>query len=164
MFYLAGDEKEKALEYLAAAADVAQDATCERARCGSVIVKDDEVIGKGYNSPPGNLESQRRCHLPKDAYHQKVTDKTCCVHAEQRAVMDALAHNPDRIEGSTLYFMRIDEEGEMTEAGDPYCTICSKMVLDAGVERFVLRHRDGIGSYLTSEYNERSFSFGTASD
>ena len=90
MRYLFGNEEKKALEYISKATIVAQNATCERSKCGSVIVKLDEIIGSGFNSPPHDLEEQRRCSCSKDSYHKKVTDKTCCVHSEQRAIIDAL--------------------------------------------------------------------------
>ena len=158
MKILEGQEKLEALAFMEKAAELAREATCERARCGSVIVKDGKVIGSGYNSPPGNLESQRRCSSPKFLYDQKVTDKTCCIHAEQRAIRDALRNGND-LEGSTLYFMRVDKKGGMTEAGRPYCTSCSKAVLDEGIENFVLWHNDGITAYETQEYNDASFNF-----
>ena len=117
MRHLSGDEEKKALEHIAEAARVALGSTCERSRCGSVIIKDDEVIGAGFNSPPS--EGQRRCNHKKSSYHNKVTDKTCCVHAEQRAIMDALRRNPDKIEGSRLYFIRL-KEGATSKSGKPY--------------------------------------------
>jgi deoxycytidylate deaminase len=131
MRYLSSDEQQQALVYIAKAAEIALQSTCQRARCGSVIVWDDEVIGSGFNSPPREQEHQRRCSCDKDSYHKKVTDKTCCVHAEQRAIMNALIDNPDKIIGSRLYFIRLDEQGNPAKAGKPYCTICSKMTLDA---------------------------------
>lgn len=139
MKHLTGDEEQKALEYINKAAEIALQATCERARCGCVIVENDNIIGTGFNSPPGEKENQRRCKNDKDAYHKKVTDKTCCVHAEQRAIMNALIDNPDKIIGSRLYFIRIDGNGKFAAANKPYCTICSKMALDAGISEFVLR-------------------------
>lgn len=91
------------------AAKIAVSATCERSRCGTVIVKNGKMIGSGFNSPPMHRENQRRCSCDKKALDPKVTDKTCCVHAEQRAIMDALAKNPGELPGSRLYFVRIDE-------------------------------------------------------
>ncbi len=146
-------------QWMFEAAEVAKEATCERSKCGSIIVKDGKVIGKGYNSPPGNLESQRRCHKEKSDYDNKVTDKTCCVHAEQRAIMDALKNFPGEVQGSTLYFARIDENGNLKVSGKPYCTICSKMALDAGIKHFVLWHEDGCCAYDTENYNDESFSY-----
>jgi deoxycytidylate deaminase len=159
MIYLKGDKEKEALEYFSKAEKIALDSTCQRSRCGSIIVKDYEIIGKGFNSPPKNLEEQRRCSCSKDSYHKKVTDKTCCMHAEQRAIIDALMHNPAKLSGSRLYFIRLDEKGLASKAGKPYCTICSKMALDCGIEEFVLWHEDGVCVYNTEEYNLLSYKY-----
>lgn len=159
MRYLSDDEEKKALKYIDKAAEVARNATCERSKCGCVIVQSDEIIGRGFNSPPQDIEEQRRCSYSKDSYHEKVTDKTCCVHAEQRAIIDALRRNPDKLSGSRLYFIRLDDNGKISKAGNPYCTICSKMALDVGISEFVLWHDKGICVYNTKEYNALSFQF-----
>ena len=163
MRYLYGKEEDEALDFINKAIEIAKDSSCERSRCGSVIVsgggKEGKIIGEGYNSPPGDLEEQRRCNVSKDSYDEKVTDKTCCVHAEQRAIMTTLKRNPEKIIGSRLYFVRIDENFELVKAGEPYCTICSKMALDTGIEEFVLFHDRGICVYNTREYNNLSFDY-----
>ncbi len=146
-------------KFLTAAALVAKKATCQRRKCGSIIVKDEEIIGKGWNSPPNNDESQRRCKNDKDKYHKKVTDKTCCIHAEERAVMDALAKHPDKIKGSRLYFTSIDEQGNVLFSGKAYCTSCSKTALDAGVSEFVLYREEGFCVFDTVEYNNLSYQY-----
>ena len=159
MRYLTWEEENTAREYLFECVQIAQHATCQRSRCGSVIVQHDQIIGSGYNTPPHNLESQRRCSCAKENYHRKVTDKTCCVHAEQRAIMDALRNNSEGLVWSRLYFVRLDDEGEISFAGKPYCTICSKMALDVGIVEFVLRHKEGVAVYGTEEYNRLSFEY-----
>lgn len=158
MRILEGGEKFQAEEYIQEAAVLARQATCEDAHCGAVIVRDGEIIGRGFNSPPEGT-SAHRCQIPKSAYHLKVTDKTCCIHAEVRAIHDALRHNPDRLSGAALYFVRVDEAGEPKCSGEPYCTLCSKLVLDTGITTFHLFREEGIVSYPTDEYNERSFSY-----
>jgi len=97
MRYLHNEEDLDARGYLFECVQLAQHATCQRSRCGSVIVQDGQIIGSGYNTPPHNLESQRRCSCAKENYHRKVTDKSCCMHAEQRAIIDALQHNADKL-------------------------------------------------------------------
>jgi len=151
--------KDETLYYIEEAAQVAKQATCQRSKCGSIVVKYGEVIGEGFNSPPYGLESQRRCEGEKNDYSPKVTDKTCCVHAEQRAIMDALRRNAEKILGSRLYFIRLNENGEKEFAGAPYCTICSKMALDVGIEEFVLWHQEGIRAYGIQEYNTLSYAY-----
>ena len=150
MKYLSGEEKRKAQQFMDKAAEVALHSTCFRSRCGTVIVKDNTIIGEGFNSPPQNecLESCLKDTLPASFK----SDKTCCVHAEQRAIMDALRRNSAKIERSQLYFIRLDEQGEKQYAGDPYCTICR-------IGEFVLWHEQGICVYDTKEYNARSFRF-----
>ena len=99
MKYLFGNEEKIALEYIARAVEVAKNATCEKSKCGSVIVAVNEIIGDGFNSPPQDFENQRRCSYQKDLYHKKVADKTCCIHAEQRAMIYALQNNSDKLSG-----------------------------------------------------------------
>lgn len=152
-------EQEKAKHWIDSAIEVARKATCLRSKCGSVIVNGGEIIGSGYNSPPHEDESQRRCTADKVIYHRKVTDKTCCVHAEQRAIMNALHTNPEKLIGATLYFIRLDEQNNATVAGQPYCTLCSKMALDVGITEFVLWHENGICVYTTEEYNTLSYQY-----
>lgn len=159
MYILKGKEEEKALNFLKILTTLAQKATCQRSKCGSIVVCNNEIIGQGFNTPPANDESQRRCNQSKDSYHQKVTDKTCCVHAEQRAIMDALRQHPEMISGSRLFFVRLDETGQPKKSRKPYCTICSKMALDSGVEEFVLWQNEGFCAYKTTEYNSLSYEY-----
>jgi deoxycytidylate deaminase len=157
MRFLSGRENEEALYYLKEAEKVAKESMCLRSKCGSVITKGGQIIGRGYNSPPKNQKTARctKGDLPEDFK----SDKTCCVHAEQRAVMNALRGNPDKLPGSRLYFIRLDMNDNILKAGKPYCTICSKMALDAGVSEFVLWHEEGIAVYDTDEYNRLSFAY-----
>jgi len=159
MRYLSGNEEKKAREYIEKAAQIALNSSCERAKCGSIIIKNNEIIGGGFNSPPQNKESQRRCSHSKKAYSKKVTDKTCCIHAEQRAIVDALGNNPNKLIGSILYFIRLDKNGAPSPAGKPYCTHCSKLALDVGISEFVLFHEEGICVYDADEYNLLSFQY-----
>lgn len=138
---------------------IALRATCARARCGTVIIKDNLIIGKGYNSPPGDKESQRRCSHNKKELDPKITDKTCCIHAEQRAILDALRHHPEKLAGSQLLFVRLNEKGTIEPAGQPYCTICSKLAFDVGIQEFILIHADKTIAYNTEEYNHRSYRY-----
>lgn len=150
-------EAKKAMVSVLKAAEVARDSKCKRHKCGSIVVNNGRIIGAGFNSPAG--EENARCEVLKKDYGQKVTDKTCCVHAEQRAIMDVLCRNSDKIKGSRLYFVRLSKNGEISFAGEPYCTICSKMALDVGIKEFVLYRKEGICVYDTKEYNDLSFRY-----
>lgn len=152
-----GEEFQAIRTFFEKAAEVAKDATCLRAKCGSVIVKNAVVIGEGFNSPALNDENQRLCSADMDTSIKPKYDKTCCIHAEWRAVLDACKTNADKLAGSVLYFMRIDEDGNFTDAGDPFCTTCSRLTLEAGVEEFALYNSDGADIYPLAEYNSKSY-------
>lgn len=158
-----GDQYDNAIKWLEEAAKVAKDASCLRSRCGAVIVSPHNLnIAAGFNSPPcrGSTAVAPTVCVKDNLSPGFKSDKTCCVHAEQRAIMTALQYAPEHLPGSTLYFIRLDEKGNMLPAGQPYCTICSKMALDAGIENFVLLHEAGPTVYDTYEYNELSFKYG----
>lgn len=155
MRFLSGNDERNAMKYIDTAAKVALESQCLRAKCGSVIVKNNKILGRGFNSPPKNIKMLRcvKDYLPKDFK----SDRTCCVHAEQRAILDALRNNPKEIENSRIYLIRLDENNNKIEAGKPYCTICSKLALDVGIAEFVLLHKEGLCVYDTDEYNTMSF-------
>jgi deoxycytidylate deaminase len=54
MRFLRGTEEIAAMKFIDEAAKIAMASICLRSKCGSVIVKNGEIIGKGFNSPPLN--------------------------------------------------------------------------------------------------------------
>jgi len=147
-------------DYFKEAGKVAEQAMCHNAKCGSVIVsKNGTIIGKGFNAPPLGDESQRMCdRTDLDKLKKPGYDTTCCVHAEWNAIMDAFKNNTDQIKGSTLYFMRVDTDGNFTQAGEPYCTVCSRLALQSGVKLFGLWN-DGPQMIDTKKYNQLSYDY-----
>ena len=155
--YLKGQEELEAKKWFYEAAKVAEKALCLRDKCGAVLVSDGEVIGKGYNAPPLDKEENRMCSNKYKFTGKRKSDRTCCIHAEWRAIFDALKRNPEKIKGSSLYFMRLNDKGVMTKSGEPYCTVCSRIALDLGVKNFVLWQEEGVCVYATSLYNRLSY-------
>ena len=146
--------------YFEKAAEQARLATCHRAKCGAVIVAPNgEIIGAGFNAPPKNDERQRTCDAEWDLSIKPKYDKTCCIHAEWNAILDALKHHGAKIDGGGLYFMRVNAGGEWTAAGRPYCTMCSRLALAAGLKTFVLWTDGGAKIYDAGEYNLASYEF-----
>jgi deoxycytidylate deaminase len=154
---LEGDDYQAIKSFFEKAAEVAKEATCLKAKCGSIIVKDTVVIGEGFNSPALDNEAQRFCSADIDTTARQKYDKTCCIHAEWRAVLDACKTNADKLAGSVLYFMRIDKDGNFTNAGEPFCTTCSRLTMEAGVGEFALYNNEGADLYPLDEYNLKSY-------
>ncbi|OGZ97472.1 MAG: hypothetical protein A3I44_06255 [Candidatus Sungbacteria bacterium RIFCSPLOWO2_02_FULL_51_17] len=152
------DRPDMARHFFELTAVEAKKSTCLRAHCGSVVVGGGHVIGRGHNSPPQDREDRRTCHDRKST-GKAGYDRTCCVHAEWRAIMDALRKDPRAIADSRLYFARVDADGNMVRSGKPYCTVCSRLALDSGIGEFALWHDVGITIYKTSEYDALSYAY-----
>ena len=139
---------------------VARNALCQRAKCGAVIVSaNGELIGEGYNAPPRNDLLAAKCGEEFDRSKKPKYDITCCVHAEWRAMSDALANHPQEIIGATLYYVRLGEDGVRRPSRLPFCTVCSRLALDLRLARFGLWHENDIVLYDTKDYNDLSYAF-----
>lgn len=152
--------EEDHIRFFTAAGDVAKNALCLRALCGSVVVSaEGNIIGTGYNAPPFDVIEDRKCELEFDTTRKPKSDKTCCVHAEWNAILDAFKSFPSMVEGSSLYFMRIDDDGHFTDAGSPYCTVCSRLALQSGIKFFGLWTQDAPSMIPTHQYNDLSYQY-----
>jgi deoxycytidylate deaminase len=158
MKYLTGVKEVEARTWMMKASEVAARALCKKAKCGTVIVQNNEIIGTGYNAPVLDKEENRMCDAEYKSGKPKY-DTTCCVHAEWRAIVDALKQNPEKISGSTLYFSRVGNSGEIKKSGKPFCTVCSRLAVDNGIKTFVLWHEEGILEYPTAIYNRMSYEY-----
>lgn len=134
----------------------AEQAQCRRAKCASSVVdRHNRVLSVGLNRPAGKISY---CNTQFDVSRKPKYDTTCCVHAEWNAIFEALKVQPD-LRGSTLYFMRINSSGEMTDAGEPYCTACSRLTLASGISQFALYNQGFAHVYTTEEYDQISYDY-----
>lgn len=134
--------------------EMAKESDCQRSQCGSVIVRDGRIIGVGCNTKTINEGGSCIKDILPSSFK---SDRTCCIHAEQAAILDALKYREGGINGSEVYFIRLDKEGQPMAADDPYCTICSKMALWAGVYYFCLWDGKQWNGYGIHYYNKLSF-------
>lgn len=140
-------------KWFAEAAKIARRSLCLRANCGAVLVKDGRILGAGYNGPPQDNLDLRACSSIEASKKKPKSDRTCCLHAEWRALLDGLALSPEDVEGSTMIFCRVDAAGSLLKSGNPYCTVCSRLTLDRGVASWFLWHETGIREYAADEYH-----------
>lgn len=100
----------------------------ENRHVGAVIVKDKRILATGYNGAPSQVEScvekgeclRRKLNIPSGTRHELCY----AVHAEQNAVCQA-AKMGISLEGATLYVTH-----------QP-CTICTKIIINAGIKKVV---------------------------
>ena len=126
--------------YLNIAEEVTQRGTCLKNNYGAVIVKNDEIISTGYTGAP---RGRKNCcdlgvcrrninNMPSG----KGYDLCRSVHAEQNAIISASRRD---MVGATLYLCGINKRnGEYKENTQP-CSICKRMILNAGIKTVVIR-------------------------
>src|ERR1041384_7355388 len=135
MHVLEGNDAQEALTWFDKCAEVASRSLCLRALCGAIIVKNGELIAEGFNSPPQNRHEYRTCLNEYDIPAGFRHDRTCCIHAEQRAIEKAQKAETD-LPGSQFYFVPGAPKGSRIVPTVLKYKICSRAVLDAGIAEF----------------------------
>ena len=104
---------------------VAKRSTCLRRHVGAILVKDKRILATGYNGAPAGLKHceevgciRQNASIPSGERHELCRG----LHAEQNAIIQAAYHGIS-IAGSTLY------------CTNKPCVICSKMLINAGIEK-----------------------------
>ncbi len=146
--------------FLAIAAKMARSSTCARKKCGAVVVVDDRIVAGGWNGPaPG---TNHRCFAVRPSEAHPRSDRTCCVHAEWRALLQyhrvshVLSASLDPAFRARLYFARLDDALQIAPSGPPYCTVCSRLALEVEISAWVMAVPDGIRVYPALEFDALS--------
>lgn len=122
---------------------VAKRATCLRRRVGAALVRDRRILATGYNGAPSGLRHcleigclRERNNIPSGERHELCRG----LHAEQNAIIQAALHGVS-VNGATLY-----------STNHP-CTICAKMIINAGIVRIVVGgdYRDALAEAMLAE-------------
>ena len=131
-------------EYFMEMAELARKrSTCLRRGVGAVIVKDNRVIATGYNGVPKGIRHceetgclRQQLNVPSGKMHELCRG----LHAEQTAIIQAACMGSS-IEGGTLY------------CTTQPCVICTKMIINAGIKRVVIKesYPDALAQELAAE-------------
>lgn len=126
--------------YLDIAQTVAERSTCLRRKFGAIIVKNDVIVSTGYNGAPRgrkNCSDLQFCFRDKLQIPRGERYELCrSVHAEQNAI---IAAPRDQMLGATLYMVCVSPETGEAQPGTSSCMMCKRVVLNAGIERVVVR-------------------------
>jgi dCMP deaminase len=152
---LRGKELERGMKHLKIAAEASKSSPCKKSSRGAVIVRDDVVLSVGYNGAP-NDKVCKPC-LREEIRDNSKTELCYSIHAEQRAIMNALKDGHD-LKGSRLYHIKV-KNGEMITSDDISCTLCSRFLPESGVSEMGLFHSTGLTVYDAEEYNDLSFDY-----
>lgn len=128
--------------YLDIAEAVASRSTCLRKKYGSVIVNHDQIISTGYSGAPRgrtNCCDLGYCTKKKLLPDQRHGGYDACrsVHSEQNAI---IAASRQEMLGGTLYLVgyRTEDNNNYEEGAAP-CLMCRKMIINAGLEKVIVR-------------------------
>ena len=126
--------------YLDIAATVLERSTCMRRCYGAIIVQNDEIVSSGYNGAPrgrkncGDLGycAREAMNIPSGQRYELCRS----VHAEANAIISA----PRReVLGATLYMVCKDPETGALIPGSTSCSMCRRLIINAGIARVVIR-------------------------
>jgi dCMP deaminase len=129
------------------AKETAQRSNCMATKVGAIIVKDDQIVSTGYNGAPRGTKDcfERGGCLRRELNVPSGTQYEICrsVHAEQNAIINA-ARAGVALLGATLfmYLVKRTPNGDKFVTSAP-CFICRKMMINAGITRFVGNDNDG---------------------
>lgn len=106
---------------------VSERSTCLRHHVGAVIVKNKRILTTGYNGAAAGTKDclEQGCLRNELGIASGTRHEICrAIHAEQNAIIQAGLHGVN-VEGGTIYCTHSP------------CILCAKMLVNAGVKRFV---------------------------
>ncbi|SBV91793.1 Cytidine and deoxycytidylate deaminase zinc-binding region [uncultured Eubacteriales bacterium] len=126
--------------YLDIAETVLERATCLRKCYGAIIVRNDEIVSTGYNGAPRgrkncvdlNYCTREALKVPSGQRYELCRS----VHAEANAIISAAR---SETLGATLYMACKDPATGELVAGTTSCSMCRRQIINAGIERVVIR-------------------------
>jgi dCMP deaminase len=123
---------------------VSNRSTCLRRHVGAILVKDKRILATGYNGAPAGLRhcAEAGCLRLDSSIPSGMRHELCRgLHAEQNAIIQAAYHGI-RISGAMLF------------CTNKPCVICSKMVINAGIEK--IYYDDGYNDPLADQMLEEA--------
>ena len=129
--------------YLDIAETVLERSTCLRRCYGAIIVQHDEIVSTGYNGAPrGRQNCMDLGFCTRDAMNIPSGERyELCrsVHAEANAIISAAR---SEVLGATLYMVCKDPKTGELIPGSTSCSMCRRLIINAGIERVVIRNTE----------------------
>jgi dCMP deaminase len=144
--------------------------SCDRGRCGAVLVRDNRILATGYVGAPSGLPTcedeghqlVRRCIIPEKYFHNNYTIydtpphefTTHCVrtvHAEINAILNCARNGVSTLD-STLY------------VGMTPCPTCAMAIIQAGIEEVVAKNQYQKGSESIEMFNKVGIKYKTLNE
>ena len=129
--------------YLDIAETVAERSTCMRKCYGAILVKNDEIISTGYNGAPRGRKNcidlgyctRAAMNIPSGERYELCRS----VHAEMNCIISAAR---SEMLGATLYMVCRNPENGSLISGSTSCSMCRRLIINAGIQRVVIRENE----------------------
>ena len=129
--------------YLDIAGTVLERSTCLRRCYGAIIVQHDEIVSTGYNGAPrGRKNCMDLGYCTREAMNIPSGERyELCrsVHAEANAIISAAR---SEVLGATLYMVCRDPKTGVLIPGSTSCSMCRRLIINAGIKRVVIRNTE----------------------
>ena len=106
---------------------VSERSTCHRHNVGAIIVRNKKILTTGYNGAAAGVKDclEQGCLRDAQGIESGTRHEICrAIHSEQNAIIQAGLHGVS-VEGGTIYCTHSP------------CILCAKMIVNAGIKRFV---------------------------
>lgn len=137
------ERRDKVNYYLDIADTVCERSTCLRIHYGAIIVRNDEIVSTGYNGAPRgrkNCSDIGGCYREMNNIPSGERYELCrSVHAEANAIISA--ERRDML-GAELYLAARDAKTGELLGGRTSCSMCRRLIINAGIERVYIRETD----------------------
>ena len=133
------------IKFMEIAWEYAKLSNCNEANYGAIVVKNDLVLGTGFNH---TIEDNLACNkCPKrtlDVHFGVASDLCYALHAERNAVHDAKKNHPRvNLKDAKIYVGK-RKNGEIKPTrGKPYCTNCAKEIYFSGIKDIIFYSKNG---------------------
>ncbi len=134
--------------YMNIAREVASRSTCFRARHGSIIVKDDQIISTGYVGAPRKTKDcferknclRREMNIPSGQRYELCRS----VHSEQNSIINSARSGANLLDARMyLYSEKIGDDNKASIIDAYPCFICKKMIVNSGIREVVCNQKNG---------------------
>ncbi len=146
--------------YMKIAEAVAIKSNCLCIAFGCIIVKDDQIISTGYVGAPRKTKDcidLGFCIRRKKNVESGTGYEMCrSVHAEMNAIINAARAGVSLLGGDMFLYTakkEADNKNKLVPVKAYPCLLCKKMIINAGINRFVGNNKDGsLSTYFIKDW------------